>query len=371
MKNNEKKCRNQTTRVLVCGTGFGKVYLNAISQIPEYSIAGILGKGSKRSRKIAEDFEVPFFTEPEDTKIDADCACVIVPNSAGGGNGCDIAKKLLKRNIAVLLEHPAHEKEIGECLKVSGSNAFMLNPFYRYISPVRQFMDAAEIIKKHSRLMNASLECAIHVLYDGLDMLCCSLKTASPWKLGGVADIPESKQVGQLPGGGNKTIGALIGGIPVTIKVNTQVDKCDPDHPLHLYHRLELTFSTGRLCLVNTNGPIVWLPFLRMPRGSDDSFELNTGIEALNIPSAKIIGQTEGSDMEQTFHTVLKDAVDVSLNKLMSQTAGEKIREAQFQIMVSRLWSEICQSIGYSQFVDYDKIEKVEEIYKELISNHI
>lgn len=350
-------------KVLVCGTGFGKVYINSILKMPQYSVAGILGKGSGRSCKIAEDLGVPFFKNINDINIEVDCACVIVPNASGGGSGHEIAIELLKKDIPVLLEHPAHEKEISQCLKASGNNAFMLNPFYRHTPPVKRFFEAAKIISKSSKLVNASLECPIHVLYDGLDMLCYGLGKVAPWKIGSIAEIPESLSE---PGGGNKVVGALIGDIPVTIKVNTEVDRDDPDHPLHLYHRLELTFSTGRLCLVNTNGPIVWLPFLTMPRDNDNSFNLREGIDKINIPLSTIIGPSEGTNMEEAFNEILIGGVEVALNKLILQTNLEKIKDAQFQIMISRLWSEVCQVIGYSQFVNYEEIKGVGSIHKEL-----
>lgn len=137
-----------------------------------------------------------------------------------------------------MLEHPAHEKEIIKCLKASKNTPFMINPFYRYISPVQDFLEAAKVMNHHSVLLSASLDCAIHVLYDGIDILGCALENFSGWKLGTVAEIVGST----LKSGGNKSIKIMIGDIPVMFVINTDVDKDDPDHPLHLYHRIELTF---------------------------------------------------------------------------------------------------------------------------------
>ena len=52
----------------------------------------------------------------------------------------------------------------------------MINPFYRYISPVQDFLEAAKVMNHHSVLLSASLDCAIHVLYDGIDILGCALE---------------------------------------------------------------------------------------------------------------------------------------------------------------------------------------------------
>ena len=52
-------------RILVCGTGFGKIYLKTIVENEKYELAGIIGKGSDRTKKIANDFNVPVYTNIE------------------------------------------------------------------------------------------------------------------------------------------------------------------------------------------------------------------------------------------------------------------------------------------------------------------
>lgn len=146
-------------QILVCGTGFGKIYLKAIAESKEYELMGILGKGSDRSRLLSKNLNVPMYTDIKEINQNVDAACVVVPNAAGGGNGANIAKSILAKGIPTLLEHPAHEVEIVNCIRESGSAAFMLNPFYRYIKPIRDFLEAAQIISKHAHLINASLEC--------------------------------------------------------------------------------------------------------------------------------------------------------------------------------------------------------------------
>lgn len=198
-------------QILVCGTGFGKIYLKAIAESKEYELMGILGKGSDRSRLLSKNLNVPMYTDIKEINQNVDAACVVVPNAAGGGNGANIAKSILAKGIPTLLEHPAHEVEIVNCIRESGSAAFMLNPFYRYIKPIRDFLEAAQIISKHAHLINASLECAIHVLYDGIDILGCALGGLSTWKLGNVAESYTTS----MAGGGNRVISGIIGMVPV------------------------------------------------------------------------------------------------------------------------------------------------------------
>lgn len=253
-----------------------------------------------------------------------------------------------------------------DCTRESGSAAFMLNPFYRYIKPIRDFLEAAQIISKHAHLINASLECAIHVLYDGIDILGCALGGLSTWKLGNVAESYTTS----MAGGGNRVISGIIGMVPVTFIVNTNVDRNDIDHPLHLYHRIELTFSTGRLCLVNTHGPVIWLPFLHMPRDEYGTLSINVE-EEVNIPSGVTIGNVMLPSVKETFEQIWPDAVKKALEILFKQNRTEKMSMAQYQIYVSKLWSEICQKVGYMNIVDYDNFGDIKSIFYDLEKRHL
>lgn len=348
-------------RILVCGTGFGKIYLKAIRESKKYELAGVLGRGSARTKKLATNLGVPVYTNVIEATGEIDAACVVVPNAAGGGTGTEIAQKILEQGIPTLLEHPAHEQEIIKCLKVSKNVPFMLNPFYRYIKPVRIFLETAKIMREYSTLLSASLECAIHVLYDGLDILGCALGDLSTWDLGTVAQIPQTSSTG----GGNKIIGGVVGTIPVLFTVNTNVDREDMDHPLHLYHRIELTFSTGRLCLVNTHGPVIWMPFLRMPRDEDGTLNTDGG-NGIDISSGINIGKILPPSLKQTFDVVWPDAVMQALEVLFRQTNAEKMQMAQYQRYVSRLWSEISKKTGYINLVNFDNTGSVKVILEEL-----
>ena len=349
-------------RILVCGTGFGKIYIKTILEREQYELAGILGRGSSRTKKLAENLGVPIYTDIENLKTDIDAACVIVPNAAGGGNGASIAERLLQKGIPTLLEHPAHEQEIARCFKASKDVPFMLNPFYRYISPVQKFIDAAGIIGQHSGLISASLECAIHVLYDGIDILGCALGNLDAWEMGTVAEMQNMAWAN----GGNKSVKVAMGNIPIMVTVNTDVDKNDPDHPLHLYHKIELTFSTGRICLVNTHGPVIWMPFQRMPR--DPYGTMDTGKDSGNLPSAIPVGDMTAPSLKETFELIWPDAVDRALECLFTQDKKEKAQMARYQIYVSKLWSEISRKVGYLNLIHYSREGSNKEIFEEFLS---
>lgn len=142
-----------------------------------------------------------------------------------------------------------------------------------------------------------------------------------------------------------------------------------PD-PLHLYHRIELTFSTGRLCLVNTHGPVIWLPFLHMPRDEYGTLSINVE-EEVNIPSGVTIGNVMLPSVKETFEQIWPDAVKKALEILFKQNRTEKMSMAQYQIYVSKLWSEICQKVGYMNIVDYDNFGDIKSIFYDLEKRHL
>lgn len=200
----------------------------------------------------------------------------------------------------------------------------------------------------------------------GIDILGCALGGLSTWKLGNVAESYTTS----MAGGGNRVISGIIGMVPVTFIVNTNVDRNDIDHPLHLYHRIELTFSTGRLCLVNTHGPVIWLPFLHMPRDEYGTLSINVE-EEVNIPSGVTIGNVMLPSVKETFEQIWPDAVKKALEILFKQNRTEKMSMAQYQIYVSKLWSEICQKVGYMNIVDYDNFGDIKSIFYDLEKRHL
>lgn len=206
----------------------------------------------------------------------------------------------------------------------------------------------------------------IQEIIQGKYILGCALGGLSTWKLGNVAESYTTS----MAGGGNRVISGIIGMVPVTFIVNTNVDRNDIDHPLHLYHRIELTFSTGRLCLVNTHGPVIWLPFLHMPRDEYGTLSINVE-EEVNIPSGVTIGNVMLPSVKETFEQIWPDAVKKALEILFKQNRTEKMSMAQYQIYVSKLWSEICQKVGYMNIVDYDNFGDIKNIFYDLEKRHL
>lgn len=68
---------------------------------------------------------------------------------------------------------------------------------------------------------------------------------------------------------------------------------------------------------------------------------------------------------EYVFHT--EEALEI----LFKQNRTEKMSMAQYQIYVSKLWSEICQKVGYMNIVDYDNFGDIKNIFYDLEKRHL
>lgn len=131
-------------RVMVCGVGFGRYYIEAILRLPDmFELVGILSRGSKNSIKLAEKYSVPLMTNIEKiSKENVDVACVVVKSSIVGGNGTNIVMELLEKGIHVIQEQPIHSEEYKKCLIAAKKKhcKYQLNTFYPYLDSVRKFI---------------------------------------------------------------------------------------------------------------------------------------------------------------------------------------------------------------------------------------
>ena len=110
---------------------------------------------------------------------------------------------------------------------------------------------------------------------------------------------------------------------------------------------------------------IMGIPFLHMPRDEYGTLSINVE-EEVNIPSGVTIGNVMLPSVKETFEQIWPDAVKKALEILFKQNRTEKMSMAQYQIYVSKLWSEICQKVGYMNIVDYDNFGDIKSIFYDL-----
>lgn len=123
--------------VLVCGTNYGRIYLEAIRLGGAgYCLVGILARGSVRSQQVAREYGVPLYRCVEDLDGGIDLACAAV-----GASGSDVVHGLLRQGIHVLCEHPQNPTRLESALDAAASRglSFHVNGHFADLEAARAF----------------------------------------------------------------------------------------------------------------------------------------------------------------------------------------------------------------------------------------
>ena len=128
-------------KVIVCGVRFGQFYIEAIRRCKGLELAGIMSAGSKASQACAARYGVELYTDVKELPEDIEIACVVVRTETQGGAGTELAKQLMECGIPVMLEQPAHKKELLELYKTAVKNktVFTVGNHYMQLKSVEAF----------------------------------------------------------------------------------------------------------------------------------------------------------------------------------------------------------------------------------------
>jgi thiazolinyl imide reductase len=340
-------------RVLVCGTRFGQVYLEAFRDpdLP-FTLAGILATGSERSRACAQRYGAPLYTDPDQLPDDIDMACVVIRGGLLGGQGSALAQALMGRGIHVLQEHPLHHDELAECLRQARRNrvTYQLNSFYVNVAPVRRFLAAAGELLARQPALYVDAACGFQMAYSLLDILGRALGGIGPWALGDVA----------APAGGGaadrdvpfRSVDAVLAGVPATLRVQNQMDPADPDNYAHLMHRVTIGVEAGSLTLVGTHGPTVWTARPEFPRevggpAARPHFEEPAGGDR-PAPSASVLGPAEVPDYGEVFAKIWPAGVGRALGAMREaiESGADPLRQGQYHLSLCRVWQDLARRLG-------------------------
>lgn len=234
--------------ILVCGTNYGRIYLEAI-RIGEagYCLAGILARGSARSQQIALEHGVPLYRCIEDLPPSIDLACAAV-----GTSGSSMVLGLLARGIHVLCEHPQKSSWIESALDIAASRSlcFHINGHFADLEAAAAFISHC---RRESALGPPSF---LHVtatdrsLYAALDILRRILVSFAPFEFHVTSRLPPFT-----------IVQGFLKGVPATFQIQRSADdRSFPDaSPCYLVdHRIVAGFPSGILTLLSMNGPVVW-----------------------------------------------------------------------------------------------------------------
>jgi pyochelin biosynthetic protein PchG len=355
--NGSEQIGSRMFRVVVCGSTFGQVYLAALARgnLP-FVLAGVLGRGSRRSRSVADRHGVPLFTDAAQVPEDVDIACVVVRSTAMGGSGTELAKYFMARGIHVVQEHPVHHDELVDCLRIASRQGvvYHLNTFYRQLLPVRQFLVAAQSLLARQRPLYIDAVCAIQVSYSLLDILGQALGCVRPWRLSVLPPIGDALRQLSETSTPFRSLDAVIGGVPLTLRIQNQTDPSDPDNHLHLLHRVTIGTRGGNLTLLNTHGPLLWSPSMHIPASVKENFDLGSDAAPyLDFPSAAPIGPAQAPTYRHILGEMWPDAIGTALLEVRRAIlAGDECRgRGQYQLAICQVWRAVTSCLGYPEMI--------------------
>lgn len=345
-----------TTRpkVVVVGTRFGQVYLEAFRNpdLP-FELAGILAAGSERSQACAQRYQAPLFTSPDQIPDDVELAAVVIRGGLLGGRGSTLAQTLMARGLHVLQEHPLHHDELAQNLKAARKHkvVYQLNPFYTHVAPVRRFVAAARELLSRQKPLYIDAACGFQLAYSMLDIIGSALGGVRPWHFGELPQLDAEVRAGTRLDIPFRSLDGVLAGVPITLRVQNQMDPADPDNYAHLMHRISIGTESGNLTMVSTHGPTVWAARPDFPRevadpGADPHYA--SMVDDADAPSGTVLGPSDVPSYRHIFRSEWPAGIAHALGELhQAARAGEDpLRKGAYHLSLCRLWQDLTLRLG-------------------------
>ena len=342
--------REVPVKAVVCGTTFGQVYLEAFrSPDLPVQLAGILAQGSERSRACARRYGVPLYRNTDELPADIRIACIVVRGGLLGGRGTELAQRLMARGIHVLQEFPVHHDELADCLRGARRNrvVYRLNSFYPHLAPVRRFLAATRRLFALQPPRYVDAACGFQVGYAMLDIIGIALGQVRPWAFshGTFPDQAAQRRAGF------HSLDGVFAGVPLTLRLQNQLDPVDPDNYLHLLHRITFGTDGGDLMLVTPHGPVLWTARPQIPRQVRDpvaeplysAYGFGT-----TEPTTAFLGPANAPSHRAIYGSVWPEGVRHAVRQLHSaiMVNEDPLHVGQYHLALCRMWQDITTRLG-------------------------
>jgi pyochelin biosynthetic protein PchG len=333
-------------KVIVCGTGFGRIYLAALRRpgLP-FELAGILARGSARSQACARYYQVPLYTHL-DQLPDVDIACVVVNAGLNGGQGAALAVDLMARGVHVLQEHPLLGTELASCLRQARRSGviYHLNSNYVHVDAVATFIAASRRLLGQQEPAFVDALTSFGVLYTLADILGLALGGVRPWSLAASPPVPGPAGQQVL-----RTVTGVLRGVPVTLRVQNQLRPDQRDSGPHLMHRVTLATQGGNLLLANSAGPVLWCPKLHMPADYPDAVSIGaSSADFLDLPSVTCLTGPGAPSYREVIGDQWPKAASRALLELRQAILADEdpLPRGQYHLALTKLVADVTAALG-------------------------
>jgi thiazolinyl imide reductase len=315
-------------QVLLCGTNYGASYVGPLLARPGgVRLAGILSRGSERSRTLARQLGVAHYTGIDRLPEGAVDAAIV---AVAGEAGIALSEAFLARRIAVVAEHPWEPAALERMLSVAWERqtVFHVNAHFADLE------EGAGALLRHTgngrRPLYAHLTVNPRTLYSAIELLARALGSLEPAALAGVP------AAGEVTAPSFAVLQGAVAGVALTVLCQRSVSRLDDGSATLVNHRLELGYGDGILTMADTFGPVVWVERLRAPAlWSRPAWSLLS-----RLPSAVAAVET----------AALRDRANVvALARWAAHVAGGETPAVQTPghlLAVSRLWRQALDQVG-------------------------
>lgn len=306
--------------IWVVGATFGAHYARALHGA---GLRAIIGRGGERGRQLAKVLACDYFADLQQalTQARPACAVVAVRSAIVGGEGDDIARRLLQAGVPVLQELPVHPHELVNTLKTAQQQGvrFDVTPFYDQMPGVRRFIRAAGRLSLISPLRSVEMRVSVQTLH-------CALMVLSE-----VLGAPSSSISATPMAAGEKILmGSRWHDVAVDIVLMNRFDAISPDDNAQPLMHITLLSDEGELTLHSPFGPVIWERRLP-PSGETDDPPI------LTSPLANTALQRD-----------MASAIRATLHRFMAAESSDGARQ-QRQLAVLQLWQAMCARAGHPQ----------------------
>ena len=342
-------------KVLVCGTNYGHAYVKALArETNDFVLAGILARGSERSKQCAARHGVPLYRHVEEVPGDINMACVAVKSSIQGGEGTKIARALMARGIHVLQEHPVHGGELATCLDEARSHGvvYHVNSHFVHLDPVRVFIHRMQAAIAHERPLY--IEATTSLSYSLMAILLRSLGTLKPFEFSD--PVPWDNALTPLLAHGFSPFGStrgVVAGVPVYLTMQTAFEPdSDLDTHLLVMHRICIGMPSGNLQLVNTHGPVVWTGYTPLDLKGPGSGE---GV-AWDAPTSVLCSEEPCPSMHGVVEEAWPSAIVTALGQMKEEISTGIPAPGQSEpelLEISGAWMRLTRQFGNPELKNY------------------
>ncbi len=258
------QAESKKKRIVVCGTGFGSLYLDAIAKDSDLDVIGILSKGSSQSMELAKKNGVPLYTDVDAVPWqECDLALVAVKSLISGGSGGKLAQKILEQGVSVLQEQPVHWQEVKTLQQVAKEHGctYSINNFYRELPAVKQMIIEARKLREQTILSELFVTCSFQVLYPVLDILD---EIFEPLELERVELLSKQRLV---------VLQGIINRIPFHLQLYHEYNPVNLDDSMAVMFRMDFETNGGNLVLTDPQGMLLWQSHFLMPFDENHRFD--------------------------------------------------------------------------------------------------